>query len=128
MKNDFLNHAMKNVLFPAAMASALWTTCSQQAYAEDLGMHTVQQTANVKGTVVDAMGEPIIGANVLVKGSANGVITDLDGNFTVTCSGKCTLVISYIGYQSQEIAVRDNKPPCASSSRKTTPCWKRWWS
>lgn len=109
MKNDFLNHAMKSVLFPAAMASALWTICPQQAYAESWETHTVQQAAKVKGTVVDAMGEPIIGANVVVKGTTNGVITDLDGNFSITGAGKGTLVITYIGYKSQEIAIKGNE-------------------
>ena len=102
MKNDFLNHAMKSVLFPAAMASALWTICPQQAYAESWETHTVQQAAKVKGTVVDAMGEPIIGANVVVKGTTNGVITDLDGNFSITGAGKGTLVITYTDGSTRE--------------------------
>lgn len=63
-----------------------------------------QQT--VKGNVKDELGEPVIGANVLVKGTSNGAITDLDGNYTIQdVSPKATLVFSYVGYLSQEIAV-----------------------
>ena len=58
----------------------------------------------VKGVVLDANGEPIIGANVLEKGSTNGTITDIEGNFSLSgVSANSTLVFSYIGYISQEI-------------------------
>lgn len=61
-------------------------------------------TSKVKGRVVDANGEPIIGATVKEKGTSNGTITDLDGNFVLE-TGKGTLLdISYIGYRSVEIA------------------------
>lgn len=63
------------------------------------------QQQSVKGTVTDVNGEPIIGANVVEKGTTNGVITDLDGNFTLSISPEATLLISYIGYISQEIRV-----------------------
>lgn len=61
------------------------------------------QTKTVKGIVKDTSGEPIIGANVLVKGTTNGVITDIDGNYTVTnIKSGDVLVFSYIGYVSLE--------------------------
>lgn len=64
------------------------------------------QTRSVSGTVIDSQGEPMIGVNVLVKGTTTGVITDLDGNYTVTdVSENSILVISYIGYIPQEIRV-----------------------
>ncbi|MDR0891254.1 MAG: TonB-dependent receptor [Mediterranea sp.] len=64
------------------------------------------QTKTVKGTVKDASGEPIIGANVLVRGTTNGVITDLDGNYTVhNVKNSDVLVVSYIGYVNQEVRV-----------------------
>ncbi len=69
------------------------------------GVASVQQAGVVKGQVVDADGEPVIGASVLVKGTTNGVITDLNGNFTVQNATGKTLVISYVGYETQEIAV-----------------------
>lgn len=63
------------------------------------------QQKEISGTVVDATGEPIIGANVVVKGTTNGTITDIDGKFTLNVPTECTIVISYIGYNSQEIKV-----------------------
>lgn len=61
------------------------------------------QTMTVKGVVKDKMG-PIIGANVLVKGTTNGTITGVDGDFTLVVPRGSILVISYIGYQSKEVA------------------------
>ncbi|WP_239063844.1 TonB-dependent receptor [Bacteroides sp. 51] len=63
------------------------------------------QIVSVKGVVKDSMGEPVIGASVLQKGSTVGTITDLDGNFTLSVPTNATLTISYIGYESQEIAL-----------------------
>lgn len=66
----------------------------------------VQQTKTVKGTVIDKTDQPIIGATVIVKGSNVGVITDLDGNFSIDVpAGGSTLVISYIGYTPAEVDV-----------------------
>lgn len=66
----------------------------------------VQQGKKVTGVVVDASGEPVIGANVVVKGTTNGTITDFDGNYTIEgVSASDVLVFSYIGYLSQEITV-----------------------
>ena len=61
------------------------------------------QQITVNGVVQDTQGEPIIGANILVKGTANGTITDLDGNFQLTMDADAMLVISFIGYQTQEL-------------------------
>ena len=63
------------------------------------------QTKTVKGTVNDAMG-PVIGASVLVKGTTNGVITDIDGNFILSdVPEQGILQISYVGYKTQEVPV-----------------------
>lgn len=67
------------------------------------------QGTTVGGIVKDAGGEPIIGASVLEKGTTNGTITDFDGNFTLNVSSNATLVISYIGYKTQEIEVAGKK-------------------
>ena len=56
----------------------------------------------------DNLGESVIGANVTEKGTTNGMITDLDGNFSLTVQKNATLVISYIGYVTQEIAIKGN--------------------
>ena len=63
-----------------------------------------QQTKKITGTVSDAEG-PIIGASVVVKGTSTGVATDFDGNFTLNVKEGATLVVSYIGYVTQEIKV-----------------------
>lgn len=68
-------------------------------------LNAQNQKINVMGVVRDATGEPIIGASVLEKGTTTGTITDFDGNFSLSVSSQGTLVISYIGYLSQEIPV-----------------------
>ncbi len=62
-----------------------------------------QQGKTVNGTIVDQQGEPIIGANVIEKGTTNGTVTDFDGNFTLSVEEAAVLNISYIGYLEQEI-------------------------
>ncbi len=74
-------------------------TCSVAAYSHN---------EKISGPVVDEESEPIIGATVLQKGNAqSGVITDLDGNFTISCPSGATLVISYIGMDPQEVKASD---------------------
>ena len=76
---------------------ALFAVISIGAYA---------QSKTVSGTVIDQTGEPVIGANVIVKGTTNGVITDLDGKFTLTnVPDKGTISVSFIGYKEQVIPV-----------------------
>ena len=78
---------------------------SSNAYAAGAPQEIQQATKKITGTVVDASG-PVIGASVVEKGkSGNGVITDFDGNFSLTVSPGATLVISYIGYETQEVKV-----------------------
>lgn len=68
----------------------------------------VTQQRQVSGTITDeTTGESIIGANVIIKGSTTGVITDLDGRFTIQASGNDILLISYIGYIPKEVAVHN---------------------
>lgn len=105
MKNNFLRLSSKRILFSMVMASALLAGSPQAVFADVNEVQAVMQTGTVKGRVADANGEPIIGASVLVKGTANGTITDFDGNFTLNDASKGTLVISYIGYKTQEVAV-----------------------
>lgn len=69
---------------------------------------SIDQNITVKGIVKDNLGESVIGANVTEKGTTNGMITDLDGNFSLTVQKNATLVISYIGYVTQEIAIKGN--------------------
>lgn len=62
------------------------------------------QNITVKGNVKDATGEPIIGATVRAAGQDGGVITDFDGNFTMSVKQGTQLTVSYIGYQDQKVA------------------------
>lgn len=63
------------------------------------------QTITVSGTVVDELGEPLIGATVQQKGTSNGTSTDIDGNYTLSVSPKATITVSYVGYNTQNIEV-----------------------
>lgn len=63
------------------------------------------QNIAVKGVVKDALGDPVIGASVVEKGTTNGIISDLDGNFTLSVPRNAKLVISFVGYQTQEVSV-----------------------
>ena len=63
------------------------------------------QQKTIKGIVVDATGEPLIGVNVSVKGTTIGIITDIDGKYTLEVPTNATLVFSYIGYRTQELSV-----------------------
>ncbi len=67
------------------------------------------QNIQLKGTVTDTSGEPIIGASVIEKGTTNGLITDFDGKFAINVHPKSILVISYVGYKSQELPVGDKR-------------------
>ena len=68
------------------------------------------QSISVSGTVVDELGEPILGANIIQKGTTNGVLTDIDGNFSLKAPNGATLVVSYIGYETVEVKVTGTKP------------------
>ena len=67
---------------------------------------TQQSNRRITGVVKDAIGEPIIGANIVEKGTTNGIITDINGNFSLMVSENAILQISYIGYQTQEIPTK----------------------
>ena len=64
-----------------------------------------QNKKKISGKIVDSTGEPVIGANIVEKGTTNGTITDLNGNFTLEVSSKSILLVSYIGYAPQEVTV-----------------------
>lgn len=74
------------------------------------GMASIQQEGRkITGKVKDKMGEPIIGANVVVKGTTSGTITDIDGQYTLEVPASAVIQFSYIGYFTQEIPVTDKK-------------------
>lgn len=67
-----------------------------------------QQVSKIKGNVVDSNGEPIIGATIMEKGTTNGTVTDLDGNFVLNVAPGAIIQISYIGFATQELKASDN--------------------
>ena len=91
MKNTFYNLNRK-----------LWLTI---ALVLGIALPGFAQKITVHGYVDDEHGEPLIGATVMEKGTTNGTATDLDGNFTLTVAPNATLVVSYVGYDPQEVAV-----------------------
>ena len=70
-----------------------------------LSSQSTQQAKTITGKVVDVAGEPIIGASVLVKGSSTGSVTDIDGKFSVEAPVGSTLVVSFVGYATEEVKV-----------------------
>ena len=96
-------------LCAAAILCAFCFASPMQAFAEQPGvMGTSQSQITVKGKVVDASGEPIIGANIMQAGTTNGTISDVDGNFTLNVPQGATLEISYIGYVTQKVKAARN--------------------
>ncbi|MDO5525202.1 MAG: TonB-dependent receptor [Prevotella sp.] len=95
-KNKFCSvlQRMQRLMFLLAV-----TLCSTIAFAQ----------SKITGTVVDEMGEPVIGASVMVKGTTSGGVTDLDGNFTIAnVKSGAQLVISYVGYATQTVQAKNN--------------------
>ena len=78
---------------------------SRKDLAQNTIVDGIQQSKVVTGTVVDPTGMPVIGANIMVKGTTNGTITDMDGNFSLEADKDAILVVSYIGFANQEIKV-----------------------
>lgn len=86
----------RNLMFKVLLMLVIGCFLSIDAFAQQI---------TVKGLVKDTAGEPIIGANVVIKGTTNGTITDFDGNFQLNANKGDIIVISFIGYQPQEAQV-----------------------
>ena len=72
-------------------------------------LHAQQQAKTETGTVTDVSGEPIIGANIRIKGTTTGTITDIDGNFSIKAEPQSVIEVSYIGYLTQETVINNQK-------------------
>lgn len=108
MKNGVLKIKQRRILYSSVIMASLIVSSPFSVFADTEEVQTVFQSSTIRGTVVDANGIPVIGASVLVKGTSNGTITDIDGNFTLqNTSG--TLVVSYIGYKTQEVLIQNQK-------------------
>lgn len=101
-----MNLNFRKTTFVVGVCSMLGLMYAPQAQAADAQSVSpaVQQSKKVTGRVSDSQG-PLIGATVMVKGTSNGVVTDIDGNFNLNVAPGSTLVISYVGYVTQEITV-----------------------
>ena len=108
-----LNSLSKNqkALIALMVCAGYMTVQPMTAMADDsvASVQAVQQKQSVSGVVKDATGEPVIGASIVEKGTTNGTITDFDGNFSLEVANGATLVISFIGFQTQEVVVTPGK-------------------
>ena len=93
----------KTALLMSALA-LLGLGYSSNANAAGSPQEVQQATKKITGTVVDAMG-PVVGASIMEKGTTNGTVTDFDGNFSLNVKPDATIVVSFIGFKTQEIAV-----------------------
>ena len=101
-----MNQNFRKTALMVGAFSLLGLCYSPKAYAAGDVQNVQQATKKITGTVVDAQG-PVIGASVTEKGTSNGVVTDFDGNFSLNVNPGATIVISYIGFETQEIKVGD---------------------
>ncbi len=85
--------------FAAMMLMTVGITLLPHEAKAETSYQSVQQTGNLKGTVVDETGEPVIGATVKVAGTKTATVTDFDGNFTISCKPGAELEVSFIGYK-----------------------------
>lgn len=100
MRKRFLTVSTRAALVCGIFAAAVLTVgLPQRAYAQ--ASATTANAATITGTVTDAQGEPLIGATVAVKGTANACATDIDGNFSLKAPVGSTLAISYVGYKGR---------------------------
>ena len=90
-----------------------------------LSLSASAQQITASGQVLDAQKEPLIGVSVQEKGTSNGAITDLDGNFTLNVKQNAILIFSYVGYKSQEVKAAQQMK---IHFRKIMKCLMKWWS
>lgn len=104
LKNEGISY--RKILIALAIAAFMSSGSEMSANPLDTrayGIEELMQAEQIHGTVLDSKGEPIIGASVVVKGTTNGTITDIDGNFILKADQGVILAVSYVGYKTQEI-------------------------
>ena len=93
-------------------------------FALCLTFPALAQKITVQGAVVDGTGEPLIGASVIPQGTTTGTATDFDGKFQLDVAPNATLVVSYVGYETQNVPVKGQniiaKTKCAKSENETS--------
>ena len=103
MKYNRITQKGKYAFLASALFCVSQSSFALPTYADNASVEVIQQVKRIHGTVVDKSGEPVIGANVIVKGTTNGTITDLDGKFEFDAEIGSTLEISFIGYKTLTI-------------------------
>ena len=108
-------NSSKKYLPAALLAASMFATGSMQAayvpYSSDMDIMMSTQEQKVSGQILDENGDAVIGANILVKGTSSGTVSDINGNFTLNVDQlPVTLKISYIGYTDMEVKVSSRKP------------------
>ena len=108
-KQKHLYYSVAFALSIALAPTSAYAVGNPVGSPEALMSQAVQQNGNhkVTGRIVDSAGEPLIGATIMVEGTKDGTVTDIDGNFTINTTSKAKLVISYVGYTTQTILVGD---------------------
>ena len=111
MKNKKMSHRLTRFTTSSCLALSLLTFGVTAVYADnDIAIVQQSNKGTVSGTVKDATGEPVIGVNVMVKGTKTGVITDIDGNFTLSgIDTNSTLTFSFIGYKTENVALNGQR-------------------
>ena len=99
-----MNQTFRKTALLVSVMALLGTGYSTNAHAAGAPQEVQQATKKITGSVVDAMG-PVIGASVVEKGTTNGTVTDFDGNFALNVKPGATIVVSFIGFETQEIKV-----------------------
>lgn len=104
-----MNLNLRKTVLMMGACSALGLAYPSQTFAvsSNVSEAAVQQSKKIQGAVVDASG-PVIGASIMEKGTSNGTVTDLDGNFSLNVKPGATLVVSYVGYKTQQVVVGNN--------------------
>src|SRR5574344_1515067 len=110
-----LDRHMKKFLLKSGLIVGLCISSIAPSYAVSDGMTAsnkgegivaiTQQSKRITGVVKDNTGEPIVGANVVEKGTTNGTVTDANGKYTLSVSNSATLNVSFIGYTTKEVKV-----------------------
>lgn len=105
-KNQPVSTVLKDLLNNSGIGFAMEGTHIVLSKTDNATIHaTQQQSRKIEGIILDSNGDPVIGANVVVKGSTNGTVTDIDGRFSVEAETGSVLNISYIGYLTKEMPV-----------------------
>ena len=112
--NNSLNRSEKKITNKISGGDEAYTNLQVQRKSEisiypDVSKFEAVQQHPVRGTVTDQSGMPLPGVSVMIKGEANGTATDFDGNYSLTVPANATLVFSFVGFSTQEVAVQDRE-------------------